>query len=84
MNGIVTSAAWESLLPAFSGIGCLGATTPFATGKEEKHFHMHLVPRFAKDQKLLKFLSAKKIQPSYRVQLDQYAIQIKRNLELLD
>ncbi|MCB9091495.1 MAG: HIT family protein [Halobacteriovoraceae bacterium] len=49
-------------------------------GQEVEHCHLHVVPRYPGDKKLMKFISKEEIIKSYRVQLDKIAKQIKKFL----
>ena len=49
-------------------------------GQEIDHCHIHVVPRFLGDQKLMKFISANKIEKSPRSLLDDIAKKIRDSL----
>lgn len=71
-----------------SKIRCDGANMFFSTGKgtgkQEEHFHMHLVPRYENDKKIHKFLVSEKTRKLERFELDRIALEIKRNLKILE
>lgn len=49
-------------------------------GQEVDHCHVHVVPRYTGDQKLMKFISANKIERTPRALLNSIAAQVKKHL----
>lgn len=68
-----------------SSVQCDGGNIFISSGKvagqEIKHFHIHIVPRFKNDGRILKFIIQKKSPKANRAILDQLSVEIKKHLQ---